>query len=362
MTCPRCGHGGLGSDRCPRCGVVVSLYEASLEKMRRGPQGHPSPVAAGGAVTAPTAPRVPPAPAGAGHPVWARPAAPAAVPAPAAPAAVPAGSRRLTFHGSGGALFSIQVVNACLTMLTLGIYYFWGKVRVRAYLFAQTEFEGDRFAYHGTGRELLLGTLKATLVFFLPVMLLQLVPELLNASRPVRAAAGLVLYAVVLVFVPVAMVGARRYRLSRTSWRGIRCSFRGPTVDFVKLFAGGAVLSALTLGVYYPVFITRQQAFMVSHSYFGSQRFGFDGRGRELLRPFLVMALLFLPTLGLSWFWFAAHRQRFFMAHTTLAGARFRSTVTGGRLLGLTLGNLGLLVVTLGIAWPWLVARTLRFT
>jgi uncharacterized membrane protein YjgN (DUF898 family) len=272
------------------------------------------------------------------------------------------GRRRRPIHGSGGALFGIQIVNICLTLLTLGIYYFWGKVRVRAYLLSQTEFEGDRFAYHGTGRELLIGALKAALVFFLPIMALQTLPDLLNAPVPVRVAAAVAVYGIVMVFLPVAIVGAWRYRLSRTSYRGIRFSFRGETLAFVRLFVTGSLLSLVTLGVYYPVFLTRRQAFLVSHASFGSRAFGFDGRGRDLIGPFLLGALLFVPTLGLSWIWYLARRQRYFAEHTTFGAARFRSGVTGGRLLGLVLGNLLLLVVTLGLAWPWATVRSLRFT
>src|SRR5215475_8491860 len=119
------------------------------------------------------------------------------------------GVRNPVFHGSGGTLFGIHVVNALLILVTLGIYYFWAKTRVRRYLASQAEMELDRFAYHGTAKELLLGTLKA-------------------------------------------VVGARRYRLSRTSWRGIRFSFRGQVWDLVKIFIIGSFLTGLTLGLYYP--------------------------------------------------------------------------------------------------------------
>ena len=68
--------------------------------------------------------------------------------------------RKLRFHGTGGSLYGIHIVNMLLTGLTLGIYYFWGKVKVRNYIFSQSEFEGDRFAYHGTGKELLIGWLR----------------------------------------------------------------------------------------------------------------------------------------------------------------------------------------------------------
>lgn len=269
--------------------------------------------------------------------------------------------RRPSFHGTGGSLFGIHIVNIFLTIVTLGVYYFWGKVRVRSYLLSQTEFEGDRFAYHGTGKELLIGWLKAALVFGVTLGLLIVVPDLLGVGVVLKAVAAVLAYSIILLFVPVAMVGARRYRLSRTSWRGVRFSFRGRVVDFIKLFVGGALLTGITLGLYYPIFETRRHAFMVSHSYFGNRKFHFDGQGRDLFGSYVLALLLTLPTLGLYWFWFLAKKQRYFWDHTSFATARFHSTVTGGRLLLLSLGNLLLLVVTLGLGWPWVVVRNIRF-
>jgi uncharacterized membrane protein YjgN (DUF898 family) len=277
--------------------------------------------------------------------------------APPAPPQV----RRLYFVGTGGTLFGLHVVNILLILLTLGVYYFWAKVRVRRYLWGQTELLGDRFAFHGTGRELLLGWLKAALVFGLPAFLLAAGPALAGTGAVVRLLAALLLYVLIFVFVPVAMVGARRYRLSRTSWRGIRFSFRGRAPEFVRLFVRDSLLTLLTFGLYYPYFEVNRQAFMVSHAYFGNRRFGFDGRGRDLFTPYFFMLLLAIPTLGLIWFWYAARRQRYLWDHTTFGEVRFHSTVTGRAMFWLRLVNLGLLVLTLGLAWPWVTVRTARF-
>lgn len=337
-TCPRCGSPGVVGDGCQRCGVKVSLYLASLEKMRRPPApAGTAPVAAPVAVAAPPRPS-----------------------APASPVAAPGGVRKLAFHGSGGTLFGIHIVNSLRTLVTLGVYRFWGKVRVRRYMLSQTAFEGDRLAYHGTGKELLLGFLKAILVFGLPVMALNLAGQF-SGDVLLANAAQVLTWAAVMVFIPVAMVGARRYRLSRTSWRGIRFSFHGRMWDFINLFVGGSLLTSLTLGLYYPFFKTKQQAFMVSRSYFGQRPFRFDGRGRDLFRPYLLAVLLTLPTLGLCWFWYQARKIRYFWEHTFFEAARFRATVTGRSLLNLTIGNLALLLVTLGFAWPWVLVRNARF-
>jgi uncharacterized membrane protein YjgN (DUF898 family) len=307
----------------------------------------------------PRAPRPAPPPGAGGPPPPTGRASGTVPPAPAPPQ--PEGpERRLTFHGTGGALFGIWVVNVLLTLLTLGIYYFWGKVRVRRYFASQTEIESDRFAFHGTGRELLVGTAKAALLFAVPFALFRVVPEL-DLGLWLTVAAVVLAYASLALLIPLAMVGARRYRMSRTSWRGIRFAFRGRSVDFIRLFVRDSLLTVLTLGLYYPVFATHIYDFMVSRTSLGSERFGFDGRPRDLFRIYGLAFLLWLPTLGLYYFWFRARKQRYLWAHTTFGAARFASTVTGGKLCGLLLVNLLLLVGTLGIAWPWVAVRNARF-
>src|SRR3974377_559745 len=141
MTCPKCGLMQLAGPACKSCGTAM------------GGPGRP---------TVPpkiqTPPPIPPPP----HP----PESPQPTPSPpsqleTSDVAVGRGQlRQLFFHGSGGSLFGIHLVNTFLTIITLGIYYFWAKVRVRRYLLSESEFEGDRFAYHGTGQELFIGFLK----------------------------------------------------------------------------------------------------------------------------------------------------------------------------------------------------------
>jgi uncharacterized membrane protein YjgN (DUF898 family) len=328
-TCPKCGFAILESDKCPQCGVMVPLYRSALEKFRRGNVNVP---------LSPAPPSAPPSAVGAGT----------------------AATRRLTFHGRGGTLFGIHIVNVCLTLATLGVYSFWGKVRVRRYLIGQSAFERDRFAYHGTGPELFRGFLKAVLVFFLPVALVQ-IGAVLSRDEWVMVASRIVTSIAFFAFVPVAVVGARRYRLSRTSWRGIRFSFDGRAKEYARFFVRSSMLTPLTLGLYYPIFHARNHAFMVSHSHFGQRAFQFDGRPRDTFRPFLLCALLVLPTLGLSWIWLLAWRRRYYWEHTAFDAARFCCTVTAARLLGLYLVNAVLLIVTLGFAWPWVRARNARF-
>src|SRR4051812_6107878 len=71
-----------------------------------------------------------------------------------------------------GALFKICYLNLLLTVVTLAIYRFWAKTRLRRYVWRHVAVGGESFEYTGTGKELLIGFLKALLVLFPPLVLL----------------------------------------------------------------------------------------------------------------------------------------------------------------------------------------------
>jgi uncharacterized membrane protein YjgN (DUF898 family) len=271
-----------------------------------------------------------------------------------APLRLEPGTRKLSFHGTGGALFGIYIVNIILNFLTLGIYHFWGKVKIRNYLYSQFELLDERFAYHGTGWELFIGWLKAMAIIVAGLVII-------NFLSILNPAFNLLIFAALILVVPFARVGARRYRMSRSSWEGIRFSFRGRFGKALELYFKGIVLSIVTLGIYIPFFHVRMQNFWRNLSYFGNTPFRYDGKGSGLLGAYLLSVLLTLPTLGICWFWYNAKLWRYDWEHTSFEGIRFHSTITGGGLLALKLVNLLLLVFTLGLAYPWTIVRTIRF-
>jgi len=269
---------------------------------------------------------------------------------------------RLSFIGRGGTLLGIYLLNMVGIVFTLGVYTFWAKVRVRRYLFGQLEVAEERLEYHGLGGELLRGALKAALVFGLPLAVVRTLPTLIDIGVGGAVVTWILSTLFIALFLPVARVGARRYRLSRTSWRGIRFSFRGHAGPYLRIFLRGWCLTMLTLGIYYPVYAVRSHGYLVAHSTFGTAPFDFDGDGTDLLLDWVYALLLTLPTFGFVWFWFGARRTHYLWAHTTLAGARFEFPVTAGELMRLRLGNAALLLLSLGIAYPWTVVRNARFT
>src|ERR1039458_6192473 len=111
--------------------------------------------------------------------------------------------RNLTFFGNGGTLFGIHLVNLFLGLITLGIYFFWARVKVRKYIWGQLEFEGDRLSYHGTGLETLKGWLKAMVVFGIPYFVVSQLPRLMGLGRVLVILGGLFSVLLIMVFIPM---------------------------------------------------------------------------------------------------------------------------------------------------------------
>jgi len=266
----------------------------------------------------------------------------------------------LSFSGEGTTLFALRVRNLLITLLTLGVYSFWGKALVRRYLIGQISVDQDRLAFHGTGKELLLGWLRASpflaLIIFLPNVL-----PLLWKTPQALIVGQLIVFGAIGLLVPIARAGAYRYRLNRTSWRGIRFSFQGSTLRMLKLYLQAYLLIPLTVGLYTPYFVVRTEREQLGHSAFGDRNFQFSGKGSELLPCFMCSLPLGILSLGLFWPWYRALRSRYLWANTTYGDARFRSHATGLGLLGLWSGNLAILMFTLGLGSSWTLTRTLRF-
>jgi len=265
------------------------------------------------------------------------------------------------FQGNGGTLFGIQIVNILLIIVTLGVYYFWAKARTRAYIWSQVDCNGDRFAYHGTGVEVLTGWLKATMIFGIPFYAFQNVPAIIGAPMPVIIIGSLLSFIIISIFIPVATVGSRRYRLSRTSLRGIRFSFRGKWQEFAKIFLSGTTLMLLTLGFYAPYFDMRRQTFLVEKACYGNEKFGFDGQGKDLFGSYVLALILMIPTLFISMLWYKYKRTLYVWNHTTFGNAHFQSNITFGGVFGLYFINALILIFTLGFGWPWVKVRNARY-
>lgn len=128
------------------------------------------------------------------------------------------------FEGKLGDFARIAFVNLLLTLLTLGVYAFWGSARARRYLWSHTRFIDDHLEWTGTGKELFKGFVAVLLLVLLPLFALNLLLQSAVMRGDTRLAFPLGLGFMVAIFYLVGAAHFRmlRYRLSRTLWRGIR--------------------------------------------------------------------------------------------------------------------------------------------
>jgi len=287
---------------------------------------------------------------------------PAAIPGdePTSPARVALSDLSLQFVGTGSELFGIQFVNGILTIVTLGIYYPWARARELRFMIGSLQAGQDRFSFHGQGRELFLGLLRAWLIFLGPLTALWFTMYLSKPGSDVQILAGFAFYLLLLVFFSFAAVGSLRYRASRTRWRGIRFAFDGSAREFGAQYGLRLLLTIVTLGLAYPIAATWRRDYFLTHARFGSERFEFDGKASDLMRPYVLCWLLLLPTFGLSMTWFHGFQQAYYWNHTRLAGGKFSSTMTGGLWLGLAFANGVLIGITFGIGAAWALTTLQR--
>lgn len=199
-----------------------------------------------------------------------------------------------SYDGRAGELFKIVLVNLLLTFVTAGIYRFWAKTRVRRYFLSRASFLGDRLEYTGTGKELFLGFL-IVLALLIPISIVyELASNAAMAAGTGAFTAVQVSYFVLFYFLFfVATYRARRYRLSRTMWRGIRGGQTGSAMLYAVHGMIWSMITVLTLGLAYPVMRLKLQAYKTDRMSFGNRTFSFDGGIGPLLGAWL------LPWLGL---------------------------------------------------------------
>lgn len=265
------------------------------------------------------------------------------------------------FHGDGGSLFKLFIVNFFLTLITFGIYYPWAKAAFLQYFYRQTEFSGNRFQFHGTGKEMFIGMIKSVGIFLIIGAVSAAIAKL--AEAPV--AAVIFFYLCIIALLPFAIVGSLRYRLSRSSWRGIHFGYRGTVKDMATVYIKGILLSIVTLGIYSAWLIVSVEKEVKSNIRMGNLEFDYDGKGGELFVKFIVGYLLTLLTLGIYSFWWLADLHNYSNNNTFMyqegKTAKLNSTVTGGGLFKLGIVNFFILVFTLGFGLPWTIVRNSQY-
>ncbi len=272
----------------------------------------------------------------------------------------------LRFTGRAGEYFRIWIVNVCLSVVTLGIYSPWAKVRRKRYFYGNTLLAGEAFDYLADPKAILKGRLivgGALLVYSV-------------ASKTDVPGVPFLFGLAYLGLLPAIVIAAARFNALNSAHRGVRFGFHatyGETLGFLVL---PVFLVPLSLGLLYPYYVFRRRAFFAGHSSYGTTPFAFESSAGRYYATYLKAALLFIAfvigsvvTLGLGalplYLLFAAYRDaavaRLNWSHTRLGELGFECRWTAWGLWKLYLVNTVGLVFTLGLAAPWVHVRTARY-
>jgi len=271
----------------------------------------------------------------------------------------------LRFTGQAGEYFRIWIVNVCLSIVTLGIYSAWAKVRRKRYFYGNTLLGDSAFEYLADPKAILKGRIVVVGGFA--------IYSLVGKINPI---AGLAMALVFLGVLPWLIVRASRFNAVNSAHRNVRFDFRAGYGEMARLLTLPVVLVPLTLGLLYPYYAYRKRRFFLEHSTFGTTPFAFDASAGAYYLVYLKAALMFVlflagsaVTLGIGalpfYIWFAAYRDgavgRLTWKSTRLGALRFDCRwATGGLFKLYFLNSLGV-IATAGLLAPWAAVRTARY-
>jgi len=301
---------------------------------------------------------------------------------------------RLRFTGSGSEYFRVWVVNVALTVVTLGLYAAWAKVRTRRYFYRNTLLAGQPFEYLADPWALLRGNLIVAGAFVAYTLTQQWKPLLAGFV-------GTLGYALL----PYLVWKSLRFHAHNSSHRNLRFRFRGTLGESYRVWLLLPSLIPLTLGLLLPYWHFRRKKFTVDNFTYGKTYFYFDGAPRAFYGVYLRAGLLALglpvlagtvvvlyalllraapqdPTAAPpAWFigaavvaWaggalLVALIQQVLVAgitnytwrYTRAGPLRFESALAVWPLFWIAVTNTAATVATLGLLYPWAKVRRTRY-
>jgi uncharacterized membrane protein YjgN (DUF898 family) len=188
---------------------------------------------------------------------------------------------RMLFSGGRGDFLKMLIKGSLLQIPTFGFYRFWLNTKIRRHLWANTHIEGEAFEYTGTAKELLIGFLIA-LAVLAPLYLVYFILAFMLEEQ--QAFASLPLALVMYVLAHFGSYRARRYRATRTIFRGIRFWMKGSGWAYAFRAILWDFAMVLTLGLALPWAMASLERYRMRHTYFGTLQGEFAGTGWELFK------------------------------------------------------------------------------
>lgn len=327
---------------------------------------------------------------------------------------------RPVYDGTLGELYAIYLRHLVLMLVTLGWSRFWGRTRIRRYVWNHLAILGDRFEYRGRGRELLIGFLFALVLLAAWAGLMYLAWIYVFHEKPFATFGMFDIFSlsVLLIGFPLAYVGhyaGLRYKLSRTRWRGIRCGMAGSAWRYGVVATFLHFANAMTAYLLTPVVSVNLARPRIANTRLGTLPFAFAGSAGDIYGRYLgyyflniiawviaavavfaaiggtleslgvtsddFLALFTKPSLrtvalilalafgayilfGLLILplrcWWQAYLLRYLVTHSRAGNVLFATAITTRQMWGFLVVNYLLVLLTLGIGWPWVMHRTMK--
>lgn len=263
------------------------------------------------------------------------------------------------FQKRNGPLFKLYLKTLLLSVVTLGVYSFWGKVAITKFIYNNLAFGKRSFDYHATGKERFIGFIKGMGILAAIIIAYAIIYKL----SPVLGSVLLFLLYVFGIFWvgPFVVMGKWKYLLSRSSYCNVRFKFTGGFKEISSIWISGILLTLVTLGFYNPIFQNKLHKYLIDNSRFGTLEFRYDGINKEYFWIWLKGIFLTLLTLGVYSFWFSAELSRYTMSKTSLDGKSFNSTITGSGLFKIGIVNIFIILFTLGLGFPIAINRIYEY-
>ena len=285
------------------------------------------------------------------------------------------------FSGKGSEFFRIWIVNLALSIVTLGIYSAWAKVRTQRYFYSHTSLDGSSFQYLANPVTILKGRLIAVGV----IVLVSLVNQIWPLTAPLAALAFFLL-------TPFLIVSSLRFRATNSAIRGVRFGFDGSYGQAVGPFLGWPLLGILSFGLLYPIAVFKQSAFVATRHRFGKTFGDFNASTGDYYKVFLMIlglsivlgivmsfimgfaavllpetAMAFLPILMLPIYFvvFDAMNKAWiinlFINSLSLGGIRMNSNLKLFPVMGVLATNTLIIIFTLGLGYPLAKVRWAQY-
>ncbi len=187
----------------------------------------------------------------------------------------------IIFKGNATEYFGIWIVNLLLSIVTLGIYSAWAKVRRKKYFYNNTLIENVGFDYHAKPISILKGRLIA-FAFFMGY----------SFSANINPILPAIFMLVLFIFLPWLVVRGSLFNARNSSHRGLRFDFVGTVGQAAKVFIVLPILTFFTLGLIIPYIAHEKSQFLANNHRFGLSQFEMSRVVKQFYKVYLIVLII----------------------------------------------------------------------